>query len=315
MKGLGIDIFCASQASTAICLSMDEASSSSSTIQLGGKAIDRHNPIISDTRRGGGGRVLPSVPCSYHPPINPKSYHQLQKTKKSSSNASKTKSTANEQAKKSSHSSKQNDHQKRKSTSTTTTTTTTNSHAKLVDYIKTSSFTPSSSSIQGDVARKSSAKAADLVTPPGSTRYLLSDAAFLDGLTNYDPVLALVPLGNKKTQLTTVKQEEESSSTTKDSSSNHSKPASSDQVVVLRVSLHCRGCEGKVRKHLSRMEGVTSFNIDFAAKKVTVVGDVTPVSVLASISKVKNAQFWTASSVSSVTPANPNPNPTLKQQH
>jgi len=38
--------------------------------------------------------------------------------------------------------------------------------------------------------------------------------------------------------------------------------------------------------------GVTSFNIDFAAKKVTVVGDVTPLSVLASISKVKNAQFW-----------------------
>ncbi|KAF4387261.1 hypothetical protein F8388_008914 [Cannabis sativa] len=316
MKGLGIDIFCASQASTAICLSMDEASSSSSstaTIQLGGKAIDRHNPIISDNRRGGGGggRILSSVPCSYHPPINPKSYHQLQKTKKSSSNASKTKSSSatNEQAKKSSHSSKQNDHQKRKSS------------AKLVDYIETSSFTsPSpSSSIHGtDVARKSSAhKAADLVTPPGSTRYLLSDAAFLDGLTDYDPVLALVPLGNKKkTQLTPVKQEEEPSSTTKDSSSNHSKPPSSDQVVVLRVSLHCRGCEGKVRKHLSRMEGVTSFNIDFAAKKVTVVGDVTPVSVLASISKVKNAQFWTASSISSVTPANPNPNsnPTFKQQ-
>lgn len=41
--------------------------------------------------------------------------------------------------------------------------------------------------------------------------------------------------------------------------------------------------------------GVTSYNIDFAAKKVTVVGDVTPLSVLASISKVKNAQFWPAS--------------------
>lgn len=41
--------------------------------------------------------------------------------------------------------------------------------------------------------------------------------------------------------------------------------------------------------------GVTSFNIDFKAKKVTVVGDVTPLSVLASISKVKNAQFWPAS--------------------
>jgi hypothetical protein len=39
---------------------------------------------------------------------------------------------------------------------------------------------------------------------------------------------------------------------------------------------------------------VTSFNIDFAAKKVTVVGDVTPLGVLNSVSKVKNAQFWAA---------------------
>jgi hypothetical protein len=40
--------------------------------------------------------------------------------------------------------------------------------------------------------------------------------------------------------------------------------------------------------------GVTSFNIDFAAKKVTVVGDVTPLGVLNSVSKVKNAQLWAA---------------------
>lgn len=40
--------------------------------------------------------------------------------------------------------------------------------------------------------------------------------------------------------------------------------------------------------------GVTSFNIDFAAKKVTIIGDVTPLGVLESISKVKNAQFWPA---------------------
>ncbi|XP_074578441.1 protein SODIUM POTASSIUM ROOT DEFECTIVE 2-like [Curcuma longa] len=65
-----------------------------------------------------------------------------------------------------------------------------------------------------------------------------------------------------------------------------------NQVVVLRVSLHCKGCEGKVRKHISKMEGVTSFEIDFASKKVTVVGDVTPLGVLSSISKVKHAQFW-----------------------
>ncbi|KAG1365730.1 putative Copper transport protein ATX1 [Cocos nucifera] len=75
-----------------------------------------------------------------------------------------------------------------------------------------------------------------------------------------------------------------------------------DQVVVLRVSLHCKGCEGKVRKHISKMAGVTSFNIDFAMKKVTVIGDVTPLGVLNSISKVKNAQFWPSPSRSSASP-------------
>lgn len=94
-------------------------------------------------------------------------------------------------------------------------------------------------------------------------------------------------------------------------------------MVVLRVSLHCKGCAGKVKKHISKMEGelslilslsltsssvsiintykhasnpgVTSFDIDIATKKVTVVGDVTPLGVLNSISKVKSAQFWTDS--------------------
>lgn len=69
-----------------------------------------------------------------------------------------------------------------------------------------------------------------------------------------------------------------------------------DQVVVLRVSLHCKGCEGKVRKHISKMEGVKSFNIDFKAKKVTITGNITPLGVLNSVSKVKNAQFWPSSS-------------------
>ncbi|XP_074301355.1 uncharacterized protein LOC141632738 [Silene latifolia] len=67
---------------------------------------------------------------------------------------------------------------------------------------------------------------------------------------------------------------------------------SPDQVVVLRVALHCKGCEKKLRNHLSKMEGVTSYSIDTETKKVTVIGYVTPVEVLKSISKVKNAQFW-----------------------
>lgn len=82
-----------------------------------------------------------------------------------------------------------------------------------------------------------------------------------------------------------------------------SSTCSRHQVVVLRVSIHCKGCEGKVRKHISKMEGVTSFSIDFATKKVTIIGDVTPLGVLASVSKVKNAQLWPSATTS------PSPSP------
>ncbi|KAL3518264.1 hypothetical protein ACH5RR_020853 [Cinchona calisaya] len=71
------------------------------------------------------------------------------------------------------------------------------------------------------------------------------------------------------------------------------------QVVELRVSIHCKGCEGKIRKHIAKMEGVTSFSTDLATKKVTVIGNVTPLGVLTSISKVKNAEFWSSSPTSS----------------
>ncbi|GMP39074.1 hypothetical protein CsSME_00010053 [Camellia sinensis var. sinensis] len=64
------------------------------------------------------------------------------------------------------------------------------------------------------------------------------------------------------------------------------------RVVVMRVSLHCQGCAGKVKKHISKMEGVTSFSIDLESKRVTVMGHVSPVGVLESISKVKRAEFW-----------------------
>lgn len=44
--------------------------------------------------------------------------------------------------------------------------------------------------------------------------------------------------------------------------------------------------------------GVTSFSIDMEAKKVTIIGHVTPLGVLASVSKVKNAQLWPSSTSS-----------------
>ncbi|KAK4799032.1 hypothetical protein SAY86_024397 [Trapa natans] len=64
------------------------------------------------------------------------------------------------------------------------------------------------------------------------------------------------------------------------------------QVVVMRVSLHCQGCASKVKRHLSKMEGVTSYSIDLESKRVTVMGHVSPHGVLESISKVKRAEFW-----------------------
>ncbi|KAM0832430.1 hypothetical protein ACQ4PT_064911 [Festuca glaucescens] len=63
------------------------------------------------------------------------------------------------------------------------------------------------------------------------------------------------------------------------------------QVVVMKVAIHCQGCAGKVRKHISKMEGVTSFSIDVESKKVTVMGHVSPAGVLESISRVKKAEL------------------------
>ncbi|MBA0579594.1 hypothetical protein Gorai_021845 [Gossypium raimondii] len=137
-----------------------------------------------------------------------------------------------------------------------------------------------------DTEDSNGSKGIDFVTPPGSSRYLLGNSGFLDEISDYDPAWVLVPF--QENQIKVVKRDQ--SVVSKPSFSD--KP-SKDQVVVLRVSLHCKGCEGKVRKHISRMEGVRSYSIDFAAKKVTIVGNVTPLGVLASVSKVKSAQFWT----------------------
>ncbi|XP_042490650.1 heavy metal-associated isoprenylated plant protein 45-like [Macadamia integrifolia] len=70
----------------------------------------------------------------------------------------------------------------------------------------------------------------------------------------------------------------------------HLKP----KTVVLRVSMHCNGCARKVEKHISKMEGVTSFQVDLESKKVVVMGDILPFEVLESISKVKTAELWTS---------------------
>ncbi|CAN7051852.1 unnamed protein product [Brassica rapa subsp. trilocularis] len=122
-------------------------------------------------------------------------------------------------------------------------------------------------------------------TPPGSTRYLLGSEPVSSGKDTVVTEEGEPSLAKRGSGATDVEKKKKTSSGSDQAS----------KVVVLRVSLHChcRGCQGKVKKHLSRMQGVTSFSIDFASKKVTVTGDVTPLEVLGCLSKVKNAQFWT----------------------
>ncbi|KAJ9698318.1 hypothetical protein PVL29_007413 [Vitis rotundifolia] len=244
----GVDLFCASPASTAICSSMDQRS----MVRRGTRPINHHNPYLSDRRRS---RPLVPVPCSSQLPISPTLHHQ--KSRKSSAK-------------------------------------------------------------QTDLSRKRSADKNDLTSPPGSSRYLLSDTPIFNLLPDSDRVSALVPTQIARplvpTQIarplvptqtarplvpTKTARPRRLNSNDSPALVSSSSARSHDQVVVLWVSLHCKGCEGKLRKHISKMEGVTSFSIDLATKKVTVIGDVTPLGVLASVSRVKNAQLWPSPTSSS----------------
>ncbi|KFK36635.1 hypothetical protein AALP_AA4G150600 [Arabis alpina] len=256
-------MFCASQASTTICSSMDHIHKPTTTVEnerSSGRAIDRHNPIIKDGRRSFADEYIKMPVSSEDGEISNKIL-EIYKGRRSIPGRRSTGSGGGG-----------------------------GGAAALLKLITNDM----------SLARKSfsciARPACDFVkTPPGSTRYLLgSDSVSLPGSSGQVPV---------KTELAQahacedIKLEKKSTCVGDGSESNQVE----HQVVVLKVSLHCRGCEGKVRKHLSRMQGVTSFNIDFAAKKVTVTGDLTPLEILDSISKVKSAQFWT-------TPTLPTPN-------
>ncbi|CAO2183474.1 unnamed protein product [Urochloa humidicola] len=67
------------------------------------------------------------------------------------------------------------------------------------------------------------------------------------------------------------------------------------KTVALKVSMHCHGCAKKVKKQVSKLQGVVSFKVELENKKVTVVGDVSPTDVLESVCKVmKNAEILVA---------------------
>ncbi|KAI3793525.1 hypothetical protein L1987_36144 [Smallanthus sonchifolius] len=67
----------------------------------------------------------------------------------------------------------------------------------------------------------------------------------------------------------------------------------SQTTVVLKVGMSCGGCAGAVKRVLTNMEGVETFDIDLEQKKVTVKGNVEPDAVFQTVSKTgKKTEFW-----------------------
>ncbi|KAB5520282.1 hypothetical protein DKX38_024601 [Salix brachista] len=296
-----IDLFCASPASTAICSSLDH------------RSIVRHGtrPCSSE---------LPVSPCS--PYSRKSSARQRDLSRKSSAEDSR-----------SVISSVTRSFSRRKSSA---------EDSGSVISSATRSFSRRKSSAEDSRSAISSADdIGDLKSRPvigSSSRFLLSDTTpYIDWISESDhhevPAISAPSTQHAKSSIDFpfrrssflvrsrdwVSEADNVSDTGNKLShmSSNDSPAlrsssstrSSHQVVVLRVSIHCKGCEGKVRKHISKMEGVTSFSIDFGAKKVTVIGDVTPSGVLASISKVKNAQLWPSATASPSPSPSPSPLP------
>lgn len=182
----------ASQASTSTtAIPMDKPSSAG----LGGRAIDRHNPIITDSRRLTSKQPPASAAhaASHDPPYQLKLHHELQNISKKGS----SKPTPRDKSK--IFSPKSSEGRK--------------------DFVKDSSLK------QKDVIKKKIALPGDLCTPPSSSRYLLSDTISI----NDDSVLTSVLDEHKKSQPLDRFDRIVNSNP---SSSSRSKPTS-DQVISL----------------------------------------------------------------------------------
>ncbi|KAF3786389.1 Copper transport protein [Nymphaea thermarum] len=269
----GIDIFCASASSIAICRSID-VSSVTRHGRLEGNSSMRKSLIPG----------LPSKPKGFH-----HLHHQQQQKSKHSSSSYASVSVGSASSSSSSSppaSSAREIHGHKPKTPTESTSSAFGSSRLLLSKVAAFNRNKHSPSPPSkEIRRRKSKKISESKSPSSSSRYLLSDTSILSILPDIEPLPALIPITPTETDQSPIKDS----------------PATppSDQVVVLKVSIHCKGCEMKVRKHISRMEGVSSFTIDAKTKKVTIVGDVSPMGVLQSVSRVKYAQFWSSAAANS----------------
>ncbi|KAL1833434.1 hypothetical protein ACET3Z_003085 [Daucus carota] len=65
------------------------------------------------------------------------------------------------------------------------------------------------------------------------------------------------------------------------------------QSCVLKVNIHCDGCKNKVKKILQKIDGVCSITINPEQGKVSVIGNVDPLTLLKELEKGgKHAELW-----------------------
>ncbi|KAJ8770406.1 hypothetical protein K2173_015020 [Erythroxylum novogranatense] len=64
-------------------------------------------------------------------------------------------------------------------------------------------------------------------------------------------------------------------------------------IVELQVHMDCEGCEKRIRRAISKLEGVDSLEIDMGKQKVTVTGYVDHRKVLKVVRRTgRKAEFW-----------------------
>ncbi|OVA03882.1 Heavy metal-associated domain [Macleaya cordata] len=72
-----------------------------------------------------------------------------------------------------------------------------------------------------------------------------------------------------------------------------SRPSNAMAIVELLVHMDCEGCQRRIRKAISKLEGVDSVDIDMDNQKVTVTGYVDQRRVLKRVRRTgRKAEFW-----------------------
>ncbi|GAA0186664.1 hypothetical protein LIER_33952 [Lithospermum erythrorhizon] len=262
-----IELFCASPSSTAICSSMEQYS----MVRHGMKQLDRHTHGLGDRLK------TRTPPCLSERPFNPRpSFHQ--KSRKSSSRPNEIRRKSSADISNLRHNSPSTSSRYLLSDEKSMFQSSSVDAEISSDLVVYKPKSKVNNCKELEVFRSSSARSSN-----ESPVYKLSSSTTLARSSHESSMRT----NNNTTTLARLSHEspvyKSSSAKSNNDMQLHKSSSTStrNQVVELRVSIHCKGCEGKVRKHLSKMEGVTSCNIDLVSKKVTVVGNVTPLSVRA----------------------------------